>query len=183
MRAEANGVGAGYLGGNAPVLFDGDFIGAYYQQFRVLARRVLRRSGGSITIQPTELAHEAAIRMLSHRSMAINDEAHLLALCARVLRTTLIEEIRRRRAAKRDVALVTRWDDHEGSAPVDLEQLDGLLDDYAALDPDGAAVVQLRVFVGLTMAEIACELGCSESTALRRWRVARAWLIRELATG
>lgn len=167
----------------APARVDAGFLAAYYQEFRLLARRVLRRSGGAVTIQPTDLAHEAAMRLLSQGATPINDEAHFLALGARVIRSTLVEEIRRRRAGKRDVALLTRWDDQAGVAgTVDLERFDQLLDDYAAIDADGAAVVQLRFYVGLTMAEIARHLDCSESTALRRWRLARAWLLRELAT-
>ncbi|WP_375391556.1 ECF-type sigma factor [uncultured Sphingomonas sp.] len=167
-----------------PARIDAGFLAAYYQEFRLLARRVLRRSGGAVTIQPTDLAHEAAMRLLSRGVTPINDEAHFLALSARVIRATLIEEIRRRRAAKRDVALLTRWDDHDvAAATVDLEQFDRLLEDYAAIDADGAAVVQLRFYVGLTMAEIAEQLDCSESTALRRWRLARAWLLKELAAG
>ena len=80
------------------------------------------------------------------------------------------------------MALETRWDDrHEAAAPVDIETFDRLLDALAAIDADAAAVVQLRFYVGLTMAEIARELDLSESTALRRWRLARAWLLKELA--
>ena len=166
----------------AAARFDHGLLASYYQEFRQIARRALSRSGNLITIQPTDLAHEAAMRLLSTGPVPINDEAHFLALGARVIRTTLIDEVRRRRAAKRDVALVTRWDDHpEAALPVDLETFDRLIDDLAAIDAEAATVVQLRFYVGLTMGEIARELALSESTALRRWRLARAWLLKELA--
>ena len=169
-------------GNVASARLDDGLLAAYYQEFRRIARRTLNRSGARITIQPTDLAHEAAMRLLSNGTSPIRDEAHFLALGARVIRTTLIDEMRRRRAAKRDIALVTQWDDrHEAQAPVDFETFDHLLDDFAVIDPEAAAVVQLRFYVGLTMAEIGRELGISESTALRRWRVARAWLLKELA--
>ncbi len=165
----------------SPRLDDG-LLATYYQEFRRLARRALRGSDGRITLQPTDLAHEAALRLIGAGSLPIRDEAHFLALGARVIRTTLVDEIRRRRAAKRDVAMVTRWDErHEAPMHVDVEDFDRLLEKLAVIDAGAAAVVELRFYVGLTMTEIAGELDLSESTALRRWRLARAWLLKELA--
>lgn len=176
--------------GETPDRFDHQLLASYYDEFRQIARRTLNRSDDRITIQPTDLAHEAAMRLLKSNNIAISDETHFLALGARVIRATLIDEVRRRRAAKRDVAMVTRWNDAlDGGADggedrgdlVDLEAFDGLIGDLEVIDADAAAVVHLRFYVGLTMTEIARELAVSESTALRRWRVARAWLLKELS--
>ena len=94
---------------------------------------------------------------------------------------TLIDEIRRRKAAKRDVDIDVgrkprgrRADRHR--------RCDRSLDDLAEIEPEAAMIVQLRFYVGLTMEEIAAELRISESTALRRWRLARAWLFKELGS-
>ena len=164
------------------VRLDDGLLATYYQEFRKLARRQLGRSNRQITIDPTDLAHEAAVRMLSAVSVPVRDEAHLLALSSRVIRATLIDEIRRRRAAKRDVSMLTRWDDrHEKAVAVDLEAFDRLIDRLATIDSEASEIVQLRFYAGLTMAEIAREFGRSESTVLRRWRIGRAWLLKELA--
>lgn len=159
---------------------DHGLLSSYYGQFREVARRAMRRSGARLTIQPTDLVHEAVLRLLASSGVSIRDEAHFLALGARVIRVTLIDEIRRRKAAKRDAPVVTLWHDQDDVAAIDIESFDGALDDLAEIDADAAAVVQLRFYVGLTMEEIARELAISESTALRRWRLARAWLFKEL---
>ncbi len=162
--------------------FDHRLLAAYYDEFRNISRRILKRSGSQITIQPTDLAHEAAMRLLRANNIVVKDETHFLALSARVIRTTLIDEVRRRRAAKRDVALVTCWDEEAGErSVVDFEVFDRLIERLEIIDADAATVVHLRFYVGLTMAEIAGELDVSESTAVRRWRVARAWLLKELS--
>lgn len=162
--------------------FDHALLSAYYDEFRRIARRTLNRCGHQITIQPTDLAHEAAMRLLKANNIQVSDETHFLALGARIIRATLIDEVRRRRAAKRDLMMVTRWDDRADSADlVDLEDFDRLIEGLELVDADAAAVVHLRFYVGLTMAEIGRELGISESTALRRWRLARAWLLKELS--
>ena len=101
-----------------------------------------------------------------------------------MIRTTFIDEIRRRRALKREVHVVTLWEDC-AAAPcaataIDMLRFDDLLGELASFEPEGAQVVELRFYVGLTMAEIADTLGISERTAHRRWHSARAWLLHAL---
>lgn len=157
------------------------FLPLYYGELRQIARRVLGRNDRRLTIQPTELVHQALLRLLASPGVAIENEHHFLALGARIIRMTLIDEIRRRKAAKRDGEVVTLWPDH-ADAPdqLDIESLDLLLGHLADFEPVGARIVELRFFVGMTMEEIARILGLSESTTLRRWRLARAWLFKEL---
>ena len=177
MSSEASPA-VGTIGGR----FDHRLLATYYDEFRRIARRTLARSDSRITLQPTDLAHEAAMRLLKAGNISVIDETHFLALSARVIRSTLIDEVRRRRAAKRDVAMVTCWDDQAVVHDVvDLETFDGLIGKLEIIDADAAAVVHLRFYVGLTMVEIAGQLDISESTAVRRWRMARAWLLKELS--
>jgi RNA polymerase sigma factor (TIGR02999 family) len=179
-------------GGDLPALWAGfargdsgardQLLSLFYDEFRSIARRVLNGDGQRLQIQPTDLAHEAAIRILRSEAIAPNDQRHFLALGARVMRMTLIDEVRRQRAARRDADFVTLWDEAGVSeqASFDIEAFDDALRRLAAIEPEGARVVELRFFVGLTLEEIAATTDMSESTVYRRWRSARAWLLKEL---
>ncbi len=156
-------------------------LSLYYGEFRLIARRVLRKNSDRITLQPTDLVHEAALRLLASQGVRVNDEVHFLALGARVMRTTLIDEIRRRKAAKRGSHVVTQWDERAGAAAtLDIEEFDGVLERLAEFDAESARIVELRFYAGLTIDEIATNLAVSESTVHRRWRSARAWLFKEM---
>ncbi len=157
-------------------------LALHYQEFRAVARRVLRDDGGRLAMQPTDLAHEAALRILKLARIDWRDRGHFLALSARVMRQTLIDEVRRFKAAKRQMPDVTTWlDGPEPQHLLPIDRLDDALTALFAIDADRARVVELRFYGGLTIAEIARELGQSESTVERRWRSARAWLLAELA--
>ncbi len=164
-------------------------LALHYQEFRAVARRVLRDDGSRLAMQPTDLAHEAALRILKLSRIDWRDRAHFLALSARVMRQTLIDEVRRFKAAKRQMPDVTTWLDGPGDGGQDgvrllpIDRLDDALSALFAIDADRARVVELRFYGGLTLAEIAHETGVSESTVERRWRSARAWLLAELADG
>jgi RNA polymerase sigma factor (TIGR02999 family) len=158
-------------------------LGLHYEEFRRIARRVLRADGAKLQIQPTDLAHEAAIRVLRLDQITVQDRTHFLALSARVMRQVLLDEVRKARAAKRTPPVQTRWFDPEG-APVqmrlDIEAFDEALKRLMEVDPERGRVVELRFYAGLTLEEIAQQAGDSLSTVKRRWRVARAWLIDDL---
>lgn len=155
----------------------------HYDEFRTVARKVLNGDSEKLHIQPTDLAHEAAIRILRLDRIEWRNRTHFLALSAGVMRQVLMDEVRRFRAAKRQApAPETSWIDREARAParLDLEAFDEALTRLNALDPDLARIVEQRFFAGLTVEEIAEASGQSESTVKRRWRAARAWLLAEL---
>lgn len=154
----------------------------HYDEFRRLAHKVLNGDAARVRMQPTELAHEAAIRVMGLNRIDVRDRAHFLALSATVMRQTLIDEVRRARAAKRQApGVLTMWPEgHGAGAPVDVEALDEALRDLAEISPERARIVELRFFAGLTIEEIAEQTGESESTIKRRWRSARAWLLDRL---
>ena len=95
---------------------------------------------------------------------------------------TLIDEVRRQRALRRNADIVTLWDEAAAGEETsfDIESFDDALRRLATIEPEGARVVELRFFVGLTLEEVAASTGMSESTVQRRWRSARAWLLKEL---
>jgi RNA polymerase sigma factor (TIGR02999 family) len=157
-------------------------LSAYYDEFRSIARRVLRDDGGQLALQPTDLAHEAAIRILKLDRINWRDRNHFLALSARVMRQTLLDEVRRFKAGKRQpVEVTTQWPLGGVRQALPLDLLDGALEGLFQIDANRARVVELRFYAGLTLEEIAETLGVSESTIVRRWRAARAWLLQAIS--
>ncbi|MBL8542250.1 MAG: sigma-70 family RNA polymerase sigma factor [Hyphomonadaceae bacterium] len=156
-----------------------EMLSVHYEEFRRVARRVLNGDAQALQIQPTDLAHEAAIRIAGFNQMSVDGRTHFLSLSARVMRQILIDEIRRMRARKRQAPVETQWP--QGAiGRVDLEALDTALTKLEAISPQLASIVERRFFAGLTLDEIAANDGISESTVKRQWRAARAWLAAEL---
>jgi RNA polymerase sigma factor (TIGR02999 family) len=155
-------------------------LSVYYEEFRKIARRMLNGDNSRMHLQPTDLVHEAIVRIIAGAGVAVRDQNHLLSLAARVMRTTLIDEVRKFHAAKRGI-VVTLWPDEQEAAPsFEIEAFNGTLERLAKIEPEGARIVELRFFAGMTLPEISAALELSESTVQRRWRTARAWMIKEL---
>lgn len=158
-------------------------LSAHYDAFRSIARKLMSRES-VIVIQPTELAHEAAIRLMKLERLDWAGATHFLAMSVRVMRQIIVDEARRARAKKRDAPpVLTEWPSGGGARPVDVEALDAALEQLAAISAERARVVELRFFGGLTMDEIAAETGMALATVKRRWSGARAWLLHEMRDG
>lgn len=162
----------------APDLDRDALLAELYGELRRAAARLLRIEAPNLTLQPTELVNEAALRVMKLERMAFNDRQHFFATGARILRQAMMDAIRSRRAAKRQAPTVLFMDRDTGE--VDIEALDDALTDLERVSPDLARIVELRFFVGLDIAEIAKVTEQSESTVKRRWRAARAWLSEQL---
>jgi len=156
-----------------------------YQELHRLAVARMRRERDGHTLSPTALVHEAYLR-LAPQGVASN-RAHYLATAALMMRRILTSYARERSMQKRGGAQrpVTLDDAVPGTeVPVDdLVALDALLTKLEAMSHRQAMVVSYRVFGGLTDEETAEVLAVSTPTVRRDWRVARAWLIRELELG
>lgn len=148
-----------------------------YTELRQVSAALLRAESNN-SLSTGDLVNEAAIRLIRLDQIDWADRAHFLALAARAMRRTLIDHARRKKSDKRahhKVTLVTRI---EGApARMDLDILDKALIRLKALDENKAAIVELRYFGGLSLAEVGEVLGMSESTIKRQWQVARIWLI------
>jgi RNA polymerase sigma-70 factor, ECF subfamily len=154
-----------------------------YAELRRLAA-VVRRGDMSETLNPTALVNEAYLKLAGSLRTTPLTRLHFKRIAARAMRQVLIEAARRRHAQKRGGAaeLVTYHDTIEGAPTTsdELLALDEALDALARQHPRQAAVVEYRYFGGLDQVETAELLGISESTVVRDWRAARAWLAREL---
>ncbi len=159
-----------------------DLMPLVYQQLRAMARRQLGRSGDQATLVPTELVHEAYMR-LGISTPDAKDRHHFFAVAARAMRQVLVAHERHRLANKRDggqrvsLSSLDLADSHE---EFDLLALDQALDALAAVDARLAQVIELRAFAGLDFNEIAEYIGISRATLARDFRAARAWLYKAL---
>jgi RNA polymerase sigma factor (TIGR02999 family) len=159
---------------------------ATYEELRRLAATV-RRGDPSSTLSPTALVNEAWLKLRESPSVSRTSRVHFKRIAARAMRQVLIEAARRRRADKRGGGTVmVTFDESMGEGATtadDLLALDEALQDLARIQPRQATLVESRFFGGLDVAETAELLEISESTVLRDWRAARAWLAHELRGG
>lgn len=154
-----------------------------YEELRAMAGRQLSGQRRDHTLQATALINEAFLRLAEQEYHSWEDRRQFLLVAATVMRRVLVDYARRRSAAKRpDGHQRIDIDDAqlgENFAP-DLIALDQVLEQLAEVDERQAQIVELRYFAGLNVPETAETLEISESTVVREWRMARAWLMRKL---
>lgn len=155
-----------------------------YERLRRVARRERRRAGAGDTINTTALVHEVYLDICEREgSLAVSD---YFAYAARAMRNLLIDRARRYLRPKHggDLRRAELDTDAVKDVHVDASQaleLDSALSRLTTLDPRAARIVELHFFAGLEMGRIAELLDVSERTINRDWRMARAWLQRELS--
>ena len=155
-----------------------------YDELRDLARRKLRGERADHTLNTTALVHEAYEKLVQQDRMTWQNRAHFMGVAALSMRRILINYAHKRNAQKRGGGEpVATFED--GMAPRDVQaeeliDLDDALKRLEKLDERQAKVVTYRFFGGLTQKEIAEVLGVSVPTVRRDWRLARAWLSREM---
>lgn len=160
-----------------------------YAQLRAQARRYMRNERSGVTLQSTALVHEVYLRLVNTRDVDWHDRVHFFALAAQLMRRILVDAARARAATKRG----GRAARVEHASAVDLDQiptadasasslcaLDDALESLTRIDARRAHVIELRFFGGLSVEETAEALQVSPQTVMRDWRLARAWLAREL---
>jgi RNA polymerase sigma factor (TIGR02999 family) len=159
-----------------------------YKELRALAGRWLAHEAPGQTLQPTALVHEAYVRLVSDGADRPWDgRRQFFAAAAEAMRRILVENARRKHAAKRG----GRWQRHDldpdqfhaSAESDDLLALHEAMDRLTAAEPRVAELVTLRYFAGLSLPQAAATLGISHRTADRWWAYARAWLLAELVDG
>jgi len=154
-----------------------------YQELRQVARRALRRERPDHTLRPTELVHEAYLK-LGAANGPWQDRAHFLGVAARAMRQILVDHARRKLAGKRGGGMVATTLEEVASGgglpPEELLALDAALDRLGQMDPRLRTLVEYRFYGGLSDKEVAELLQVSERTVNRDWAKARAWLHKEI---
>jgi RNA polymerase sigma factor (TIGR02999 family) len=159
---------------------------AVYDELRRIARNCLAGERRNHTLQPTALVHEAYFKLFGGHQIQWNDRGHFFAAAAEAMRRILLEHARRRgrlkRGGKRQRVSLDGFDVAAAaeSAPEDVLAVNEALERLEQQDPDLAHLVKLRCFAGLSSGEAAQVLGVSERTLRRDWKLAKAWLTREL---
>ena len=171
-----------WAGGNADALQA--LTPRVYRELRRVAGHHMKGENPGRSMQATALVHEAYLKLIQVANVDWQHRAHFYAVASQIMRRILLEQARRRAAAKRG----------DGAKKVDLDQipdlnsdrsgqliaLDEALERLAKLDERKARVVELRFFGGLSVEETAEVLRVSVDTVMRDWKMARAWLLSEL---
>ena len=150
-------------------------VGLVYDEVRAIARRQLALHSEA-TLRPTELAHEALMRVLQQTG-EWDSRRHLMNVIALATRQVLVDSARRRHAQKRDGGIATDLESAESiAAAPDSLRVNEAIDALTHTDPRAAEVITLTYFTGLDRMEIAALLDISASTVDRSLRFGRAWL-------
>ena len=160
-------------------------VPAVHQELRRMARNYMRREREGHTLQATALVNEAYLRLVDIKDVSWQDRAHFFAVSAQTMRRILVDEARARCTEKRGgpaprvnldgVPVVAARKARE------LVALDDALLELAKIDARKAEVIELRFFGGLSVEETAEVLKISPQSVMRDWKLAKAWLMRELS--
>lgn len=160
-----------------------------YQELRRLAQWRMSREAPGHTLQATALVHEAYLRLVGGDGETTwENRRHFIGAAAEAMRRILIERARSKARLKRGgeygresaSALDAIASPAGETDPADLLSLDQALTRLEAEDPEAALIAKLRHLSGYPVREIADALGVSERSVVRKWSLARAWLLREL---
>ncbi len=151
-----------------------------YDELRRLARNYMRAERGGHTLQATAVVHEAFLRLIQG-NVALQDRAHFFALASRLMRRVLVDHAKSRGRAKRAPHDLVEQDSVPHVGGFDVITLDDALESLQQMEPRLAQVIELYYFGGLTYDQIAAESGASAATVHRDIRLARAWLLHEIA--
>jgi RNA polymerase sigma factor (TIGR02999 family) len=144
------------------------------------------------TLQTTALVHEAYLRLVDATAVDWQDRAHFFAVSAQMMRRILVDKARARMAGKRGGGFqrvnhstavnLDEIPDAGSQRGEDLVALDEALNVLAQMNPRHARVIELRFFGGVTVEGTARVLGISPQSVMRDWKLAKAWLTRELTS-
>ena len=156
-----------------------------YEELHWLAHQHMRREQPGHTLQTSALINEAYVRLVDQPQIRWENRAHIFGIAARLMRRILVDEARKRNAAKRggraiQVSLTDGVNVVQEQA-ANVVALDDALKALESMDLRQSEIVELRFFGGLTIEETAEVLKVSPGTVMRDWTFARAWLRNEMS--
>ena len=156
-----------------------------YAECRRIASQQLRHERRDHTLDPTALVHELYLRLVDQRRATWENRAQFFGIAAQLMRRILVDHARARQTAKRGGSALLVSLDAAAETPNDARAEDVLAIDEAlarlsSMDAEQVRIIELRFFAGLTVEETAHVVGRSPRTVKREWRLAKAWLHREL---
>ncbi len=155
------------------------------QELNRLAAHYMAGERPGHVLQATALVNEAYLRLVDWKGVQWADRAHFFGIAANIMRRVLVDHARSNRRAKRGGGAVavslSQVDGHPLPGGTDLVSINELLRDLERIAPRQSKVIELRYFGGLSLEETAEALEVSVGTVRRDWRLARAWLFRELS--
>ena len=156
-----------------------------YRELRRIAANMIRREREGNTLEATALVHEAYLKLIDVRKVEWTGKAHFFAACAQIMRRILVDAARKRASSRHggglkriDIDEVLYLSHHKDNR---LIALDDALTQLQQAAPRKARIVELRYFGGLSVEETAAVLKVSVETVTRDWRLARGWLLVEVA--
>jgi RNA polymerase sigma-70 factor, ECF subfamily len=156
-----------------------------YRELRRPAARCLRNERPEQTLQVSDLVHEAYVHFADLSRLDWQHRNHFFAVSATLMRRILVDRTRKRMAAKRGERVqgidLEPALDVSSRRPAEIVALDDALNELARLAPRKARIVELRFFGDLEIKETAEIVGVSPDTVMRDWRLAKAWLLKELS--
>lgn len=157
-----------------------------YRELQKIAHRYLYKERGEHTLQTTALVHEAYLKLVDQTRVQWQNRAHFFGIAAQAMRRILVDNARQRLADKRGagaekISIDDKEIDISDEKASNLVELDFALKKLAELDPNKSRLVELRYFGGLSLEETAEVLGVSRPTVIRQWRLAKAWLYKEIS--
>ena len=172
-----------WSGGDAAAL--DELMPVVYDELHRLASRQFHRESSGHTLQPTAIVNEVYMRLKGQRQVRWRNRTEFFAVAAKLMRRVLVDHARRRSRLKRggDVPKVPIQEVlalADEKAP-DLIALDDALDGLSGLAPRQGSIVEMRIFGGLTLDEVAFALSIGRATVHRDWNAALLWLRRELS--
>ena len=157
-----------------------------YSELRRLASNYLRRERPGHTLQPTALVNEAYLKLIDQKSVKWQNRAQFYGVAAQLMRRILVDHARQHKAAKRggpsqERLSITSAGQLAEKPDIDLLALHESLEELKEFDPQQERIVELRFFGGLSIEETAEVMGLGHATVERDWKMARAWLRRNLS--
>jgi RNA polymerase sigma factor (TIGR02999 family) len=162
-----------------------EYFPLVYDEVRTIARNFKLKYSADQTLQTTEIAHEAYIKLRNNENLIINNETHIKSLAAKAIRFILVDYIRNKRSLKKNggskpLDLVDLSIDIPDQIEDNILQIDDVLAELSKIDEKRCKLVECRFFAGYTIEETAVIMNTSTATVKRSWQVTKAWLYQQI---